>query len=347
MILRISGAILRDMSELSRRRAAAILEVFGIYVAAQLVTALLIHFLHLTPSNPLTTLNAQASNADLLIASQQMLVLLILQYVGFFLLIIPINWWRRRDGAAAYGLTKAGHSWRMLFAAGIATAALCEWPVLIINLLNSVYHEQTAPWRQALFDMSWRRWQFWLFTAILSWALIPVLEELFFRGYCQRRLAEDWGSAAAILATACLFTFAHVQYLILNAYSIGMIVSLLIFAVGFGIIFAWTQSLVPSMMAHAIINFPMTPFWQVVLLVGFVVVLFVARRRGAAVTRQVFSDTGGAVCTALALLGAPYAIIAARLDVLAYIAAAMLAIAVLLEAFEKSPNRRRTLSKLD
>ena len=174
------------MSQRSRRRAAAILEVFGIYVAAQLVTALLIHLLHLTPFNPLTTLNSHASNADLLTAAQQMLVLLVLQYGGFFLLIVPIHWWRRRDGAAAYGLTTAARSWQMLFAAGIATAGLCEWPVLIMNLLNSVYHEQTAPWRQALFDMSWRRWQFWLFTAILSWALIPVLEELFFRGYCLR-----------------------------------------------------------------------------------------------------------------------------------------------------------------
>lgn len=138
---------------------------------------------------------------------------------------------------------------------------------------------------------------------------------------------------------------ARVQYLIPNAYSIGMILSLLIFAVGFGIVFAWTRSLVPSMMAHAIINFPMTPFWQVVLLVGFVVVLFIARRRGAAVTRQVFSNTSGAVCSALALLGAAYAIIAARLDVLMYLAAAMLAIAVFLEAFEKSRNRHHPLSQ--
>ena len=58
--------------------------------------------------------------------------------------------------------------------------------------LNS--SSKTEPWRQAFFEMSWRRWEFWLFSAVMSWALIPVLEELFFRGYCQRRLAVAWGT---------------------------------------------------------------------------------------------------------------------------------------------------------
>jgi len=37
-----------------------------------------------------------------------MFLRLMLIYSGYFLLIIPINWWRRRQGPAAYGLTKAG-----------------------------------------------------------------------------------------------------------------------------------------------------------------------------------------------------------------------------------------------
>ena len=79
------------------------------------------------------------------------------------------------------------------------------------------------PWRQAFFDMSWRRWQFWLFAGILSYAVIPIIEELIFRGYYQRRLAEDWGNGPAIIGTACFFTFAHRQYLVANAYNITMI----------------------------------------------------------------------------------------------------------------------------
>ena len=60
----------------------------------------------------------------------------------------------------------------------------------------------------------------------MSYAVVPVVEELIFRGYYQRRLAEDWGNGPAIVGTACFFTFAHRPYLIANAYNITMIASL-------------------------------------------------------------------------------------------------------------------------
>jgi hypothetical protein len=135
--------------------------------------------------------------------------------------------------------------------------------VLAHTLIDAIHPlGAMAPWRQAFFDMSWRRWQFWLSAAILSYALIPVLEELIFRGYYQRRLAEDWGDGPAIIGTACFFTFAHRQYLIANVYNTTMIASLLFLAIGLGVVFAWTRSLIPSIIAHAIINVPLTPFWQ-------------------------------------------------------------------------------------
>jgi hypothetical protein len=68
-----------------------------------------------------------------------MFVLLMFQYGGYFLLIFPINWWYRRRGPAAYDLTRAGQSSKTLLLAGLGTAALSEWPVLIINLVNSIY----------------------------------------------------------------------------------------------------------------------------------------------------------------------------------------------------------------
>jgi membrane protease YdiL (CAAX protease family) len=89
-----------------------------------------------------------------------------------------------------------------------------------------------------------------------------MIEELIFRGYYQRRLAEDWGNGPAIIGTACFFTFAHRQYLIANPYNITMIASLFCVAIGLGIVFAWTRSLIPSIIAHTIINVPMTPVWQ-------------------------------------------------------------------------------------
>lgn len=329
------------MNSQVRRRAAALLEVLGVSLAGPLAIWGLRRLIGVSVTNPLNNLSVHATDADLIAASRQMFVLLMFQYAGYFLLILPINWWYRRRGPASYGLTKAGCSWMALLLAGLGTLALSAWPVAAIQLINVIRPlGETAPWRQAFFDMSWRRWQFWLFSAVFSWALIPVLEELFFRGYCQRRLAEDWGDGPAIVGTACLFTFAHTQYQIPNAYNAGMIMSLLILAVGFGVVFAWTRSLIPSIAAHAIINIPMTPTWQGVLLAAFVIGSMVAWRRGAAALKQIFSTSSVAACVALAVVGAGYAIAGSRFDILTYLSAAMVVFAIGLEALER---RRRPI----
>jgi membrane protease YdiL (CAAX protease family) len=188
------------MSVQIRRRTAALLEVFGVYLTGAFlsdqVAQLLVRWRVISPQNPLKLLTVHTTNAELLVASRQLFLILILTYGSYFALIIPINWWYRQRGRVAYGLTRAGRSWKALILAALATAALTQWPVLIHTLVDAVHPLGTMePWRQAFFDMSWRRWQFWLFAGILSYALIPIIEELIFRGYYQRRLAEDWGMA--------------------------------------------------------------------------------------------------------------------------------------------------------
>ena len=327
-----------------QRRAAAVLEVFGVYVVAGLVTDQLVRLSGIALTNPLEKLSVHITGPELITASRQIFVLLMFQYAGYFLLIVPINWWHRRRGPAAYGLTTAGHRWRALVLAGLGAAALCEWPVLSVGLLNSLYPSPTAPWRQAFFDMSWKRWEFWLFSAVMSWALVPILEELFFRGYCQRRLAEDWGDGPAILGTACLFTFAHTQYQLPSAYNAGMIVGLLVSALGFGFVFAWTRSLFPAIIAHAVVDIPMTPMWQGVLVVSLLIGAFFIWRRGLAIAWQVFSSGASIAYGTLALLGTAYAVAAARVRSLEYVAVGMLVPALIFEALER--RRTRIVSDL-
>ena len=122
-----------------QRRIAALVEVLGVFLAGGLVTDLLIRFSGIPVENPLANLDVHITDAQLITASRQMFVLLMFVYAGYFLLIIPINWWHRRRGPAAYGLTKAGRPWTMLILAGLGTAALSEWPVLGVGLLNSLF----------------------------------------------------------------------------------------------------------------------------------------------------------------------------------------------------------------
>jgi membrane protease YdiL (CAAX protease family) len=324
-----------------RRRTTAVLEVLGIYLAGQLVTAQLIRFLGVAGVNPLSHFTADVTDAELIDTTRQLVVLLTLQYCGYFLLIIPINWWHRRRGPAAYGLTRGGRSWTMLILAGVATAsaaALFALPASSLLLADAVYHlglGETVPWRQALFDTSWRRWEFWLFTGALSWGFVACIEELFFRGYCQRRLAEDWGDGPAIIGTVFLFVFAHSQYLTLNAYNAATIASLLVLATAFGVVFAWTRSLIPSMVAHAMINVPMTPVWGGLFLVACVTGGVMTRRQTLGVVRRIFSSVSVTACIALGVAGASWAIAAQRVERLQLVAAAMVVLAVGLEVVDR------------
>jgi membrane protease YdiL (CAAX protease family) len=328
------------MNGTSRRRAAALLEVLGVYLAGPLAMFEVRRVLGISVTNPLNNLTVNATGADLVTASWQMFTLLILQYLGYFMLAAPLDWWYRRRGVAAYGLTTAGHSLRMLLLAGIGTAALWELPVLSISLANSIHPSPTVPWRQALMDMSWQRWQFWLFTAVSSWALVPFLEELFYRGYCQRRLAEDWGNGPAIFGAACLFTFTHTQYLRSNAYSAGMMIGLLLSAIGFGVVFAWTRSLITSTIAHALFDIPLTTVWQSVVLAALVLAAVVMWRRAIPLVKQVFSTQSTRASVALGIIGAGYAILASRDELLIYIVAiGMVLLAVLLEAKDRLRER--------
>jgi len=328
----------------TRRRATALLEVLGVYLTGAFlndkIVQLLVHWRLISPTNPFDLLTTHTTDAELLVASRQLFLALILIYLSYFVLIIPINWWHRRRGAAAYGLTRADRPWKALILAALATSVLTQWPVLVHTLVDAVHPlGAMAPWRQAFFDMSWRRWQFWLFAGILSYALIPVVEELLFRGYYQRRLAEDWGDGPAIIGVACFFTFAHPQYLIANAYNITMIASLLCLAIGLGVVFAWTRSLVPSMIAHAIINVPLTPLWQGVLLVVFAIGAFFVWRGGLRAVKQVFTNTSVAACIVLAVTLALYVIEAHRIDGMTQIAIGMLVIALSLEAIDHRESR--------
>ena len=317
-------------------KTAALLEVLGVYLAAGALEDKVIesmgHWQLAAPANLFDLLTPHASNADLLLATRRLLLIWLLQYGSYFLLIVPLNWWYRRRGPRAYGLTRAGHTWRWLLLAGLTAAFLSECPVLIHSLVDALHPlGAMAPWRQAFFDMSWRRWQFWLFAGVLSYAAVPVLEQLLFRGYYQRRLAEDWGDGAAISGTSCLFVFAHRQYLIPNAYNITMVASLFCLAVGLGVVFAYTRSLIPSMIAHAIINIPMTPGWQLVTLVVFAIGLVITFRAGTRAIKEVFSHVTPGPCVLLALVGTVYVIASQRIAFLTPVAVALLAIAVLLE----------------
>jgi len=97
--------------------------------------------------------------------------------------------------------------------------------------------------------------------AIGSFALIPIVEELFFRGYflgsLNRRLSAIW----AINLSALVFALVHLQYVSANFFALYNLAA--VFLVG--VVYAWsvyfTQSLLPAITGHAFGNLPQPLEW--------------------------------------------------------------------------------------
>ena len=83
-----------------------------------------------------------------------------------------------------------------------------------------------------------------------------------------------------------------------------MLLSLLIGALGLGILFAYTRSLIPSMMAHALINIPATGIWQWIVLSIMIVGVVLLGRNALRIAGEVFQGTALIPTLPLAIVGA-------------------------------------------
>ena len=265
------------MNEITQKKVAAILEVFGIYAAGQLVAFILAKVLGIPLYNPITDLTLQSTPPELQQITLKLLGVLFVQYAGWFIPIILVGWWYRQRKPKQYGLTLSSLSLKYYVVAGIILLSFSELPTQILTLLQSIYPlgEQIA-WRETIYNMNWNSLEFWLLMGVGSFGLIPILEELFYRGYIQTRLEEDLGAPTAILATAVLFALSHSQYYILNAYNLGMIASIIFSTLAWGYLFYRTRSLLVTIIPHILINIPVKGVIQWVLPVTMLFICILA-----------------------------------------------------------------------
>lgn len=265
------------MNEITQKKTAAILEVFGIYATGQLVAFILAKVLGIPLQNPITNLTSQSTPLELQQITLKLLGVLFVQYAGWFIPIILVGWWHRQRKPKQYGLTLSSLPLKFYIVAGVILFSFSELPTQILSLLNTIYPlgEQTA-WHEAIYKISWNSPEFWLLMAVGSFGLIPILEELFYRGYVQTRLEEDFGAPTAILATTVLFAFSHSQYYILNAYNLGMLASIIFSTIAYGYLFYRTRSLLVTIIPHILVNIPVKGAAQWVLLVAMLLICILA-----------------------------------------------------------------------
>ncbi|WP_291844327.1 CPBP family intramembrane glutamic endopeptidase [Maricaulis sp.] len=131
---------------------------------------------------------------------------------------------------------------------------------------------RTAPW-----DLD-----FWIFMAVGSFLVVPLIEELGWRSYVMGRLLEGFGPGAALMLTTLLFALLHVQYLRLDAAMLLTFFGLLIASIGLGFATLRAGTIWPAVIAHVMINLPLSTELHAVRIALALLALIVFRKAVAA-----------------------------------------------------------------
>lgn len=271
----------------------------------------------------------------------------LLKYGFTFLLFYGIGRWHRDRRLPAYGLQLGQRSVGSLVRIGVvgwAAAGAAPYGLQIAATFFPALGQGPEHW--SLFPSSWSV-GFLAYMAAASFLLVPFLEELWARGYMVNRLGEDYGWAGGVVLSAIFFTLAHGQYFKLEALSLGMLISLMLGSVIYAYLFLRTGSLVPVVVAHALINLPSPPtaWGRPAVLAIMAVVLLFARRpllewlRGmiAMLTKIRWSSTAPGILVLVACLAA----VAASGRWLPHLAVSLLTLSVLAAAWERRGVGRR------
>ncbi|TWU62186.1 CPBP family intramembrane glutamic endopeptidase [Crateriforma conspicua] len=120
-------------------------------------------------------------------------------------------------------------------------------PVFLVALLPAAAISQWIPGNEGILDLYRNANLLWAIVMVAVVGVVPgVSEELFFRGFVQRRLLKRYSPAVAIGMTSVLFGLIHVA-----PQSIALAI---VMGVWLGVI-AWrTDSIWPSALCHTFVN---------------------------------------------------------------------------------------------
>jgi membrane protease YdiL (CAAX protease family) len=284
------------------RKTAALLEVLGLFVGGSFAAS------WLAPRLGIPFPNLGDPDPDFVVLSGAWLKFLLLQYACLLGPAFGLGWWRRRLKPRDYGVTRANQRTGALIGEGLVAFALVVLPFKLFLLVHHfVPLGPEPPMWEFIGRTAWTP-AFWLFIAVSSCVVTPMLEELFFRGYCQTRLEEDFGGMGAIVIVSLFMILGHKQYHHLNVLSIGTIAVGGLAVFGMGWVYWRTRSLLPAMVLHGAINLPTTGVWDVILPAAMILALFLFRGKWRSMIREFAEQAANKDWKRAALVGTVVAV---------------------------------------
>jgi membrane protease YdiL (CAAX protease family) len=259
-----------------RARMAALGEVLFVLLAVSLAARLLLRAAGFTDAD--TFLFPQDGPPDFTAAAAAEARWHLVRYGTIAMVVLLVGWVRQRHSLASYGLGKADRSVGALVRYGLIIYAVIHLPTLLIGLVDRVYDLGPGlPFWDLMERVEWDG-GFWLFMAVSSFAVVPVVEELTARGYLLGRLRESFSPGGALLVTGAIFAAAHTQYHQPDAYAIANLLLLGYGSVILGYSVLRTGSLIPAITAHALVNVPVAPALEPALLAALMIIIWLGRQ---------------------------------------------------------------------
>ncbi len=324
------------------RRLAALAEVTAVVFLGNLLLIYTDKLLGLVSWRGAQAHMMAAGRVDWLVLARVALVELLIKYGWMFLLAFGIGWWHRRRRPAAYGFTRGGRRLGWLLLAGVVLAGPAGLIPYGLELLGRITPGATGspPVRPAHTSV-----EFLVYMAVASFVLAPVLEEILARGYMQRRLTEDFGPGGGILLASAFFAVAHGDFLQPSLAGAGDTLAIFVGALLMGYVFYRTGSLLPSIVAHGLLNYPFPDRRLAVLavLVGLTVLVSLAFLRPVARWARDLGRLLAAVDSPQATAAGVLFFTLALLMIFTYrqaaggLAVGLLALALMLEARDRIP----------
>ena len=240
-------------------RMSAVAETALLLVVGSLVAGKLAAWLAMPSRQIRDALLYAADGPNWAEAAQAEAQWLALRYGLTLVVALLIAWWVGGPTRRAAGLSRGGRSLLNLVGFGFVMGLLLNAPVLVGQWLHQTLGVggDTPFW--SLMRVSVWTPAFWMFMAASSFGIVPVVEELFFRAYALGRYRMHFSAGGAILLSAVFFWVSHGQYLQPDGFLLFNSALTFIFAT----VLAWsvvrTGSILPSLIAHMIVNVPLTP----------------------------------------------------------------------------------------
>lgn len=201
------------------------------------------------------------------------------QYGGVVIILLALGLASGRMSFTKLGITRGKYRLSELLSIGIVAGAVASIASTVIFAGKELFPlGDDTPFWWMIGRVDWDL-DLWIFMAVGSYALVPLLEEFAYRGGMLGNLARAFAPGAAILGVGILFAVMHSQYWSIGPIGIITLFGVLYSGVIFGYVFLRTGSLLPAIIAHAMINVPVALEYEW-LRVGFILaVMLVARKQ--------------------------------------------------------------------